>query len=460
MKRIAVWLAGVLLVIGGAPSDAQEWGLITREPGTFEGYTLFAPLLFEKTYLIDMEGKLVHQWESDLRPAGPVYLLEDGRLLRPEHLTDNPTFGNRNPGGGRVRIYEWDGTIVWDYKISDEKRLAHHDVTPMPNGNVLMLVWELRTKEEAITAGRDPARLTDGRLFPETIIEVKPAGPESGEIVWEWKLWDHLIQDFDAKKQNYGRVEEHPELLDLNFTLRDGADWNHSNGIDYNEELDQVVVSMRSMNEFYIIDHSTTTKEAAGHSGGKRGRGGDFLYRWGNPQVYRRGTEQDRKLFLQHHSHWAPKGTPGAGNLLVFNNGSGRPGGNSSSVEEMAPPLDADGTYKLGLGAAFKPDRPVWMYRAPHPADFYSSFISGLQRLPNGNTLICSGAQSRFFEVTSGGKIVWEYRSAFGRPDAPVKAGGMLEPGQKPGNLRGVGVFRATRYAPDYQGLAEHLHLP
>lgn len=85
-----------------------------------------------------------------------------------------------------------------------------------------------------------------------------------------------------------------------------------------------------------------------------------------------------------------------------------------------------------------------------------SYFISGAQRLSNGNTLICSGANSRLFEVTPTGKIVWEYRTGIARPDAPVTAGGMRKPGDPEPDaaaMRGVGVFRATRYPPDYPGL-------
>ena len=104
---------------------------------------------------------------------------------------------------------------------------------------------------------------------------------------------DHLIQDFDASKANYGEVAEHPELIDLNFRLsettnyRDPSDWIHSNGIDYNPELDQIVLSPSNFSEVWIIDHSTTRTEAAGSNGGNSGKGGDLLYRWGNPRAYR-----------------------------------------------------------------------------------------------------------------------------------------------------------------------------
>ena len=104
-------------------------------------------------------------------------------------------------------------------------------------------------------------------------------------------------------------------------------DWNHTNSVAYNAALDQIMLSVHSFHEIWVIDHSTTTAEAAGSTGGKRGKGGDLLYRWGNPVVYHAGKVSDQQLFGQHHAHWIPPGRPGAGNLLVFNNGSRRPGG-------------------------------------------------------------------------------------------------------------------------------------
>ena len=438
--------------------DKPEWGLIANKPAAFQGYTLFAPLNHKSTYLINMEGEIVHQWDHEEQVSNSVYLLEDGRLLRPMHVRDNEVFGAPPFGGGRLQIIGWDGKVEWDYRLSDGNRYQHHDVVPLPNGNVLALAWELKSRDEALAAGRRPDLLDGDKLFPESVLEIRPTGPTTGEIVWQWSLWDHLVQDFDPQKANYGVVADHPELLDINFINGKGSDWNHSNGIDYNPELDQIIINMRSMNEFYVIDHSTTAEQARGHAGGKQGKGGDFLYRWGNPQGYYRGRERDRMLYFQHNAHWIRPGLSGAGDILVFSNGDGRPGGNSSSVDQLRPPVTAEGGYRLEAGKAYGPKELVWSYAADPKASFYSSFISGSQRLPNGNTLNCSGAQSRLFEVTPEGEIVWEYRSAFARPDAPVSMGGSLAEGQpKPAPnapaMRGVGVFRATRYAPAYPGL-------
>ena len=330
----------------------------------------------------------------------------------------------------------------------------------MPNGNLLLLSRQDKTAEEAIAAGANPDFIdTDGLRTPH-IVEVKPTGPASCEIVWEWSAWDHLIQDFDSSKANHGVVAEHPELIDLNFRLSevlsyDPSDWIHSNGIDYNPELDQIVLSPRHFSEVWIIDHSTTTAEAAGHRGGKSGKGGDLLYRWGNPRAWRAGTPDDQQLFWPHNPQWIAPGLPGAGNILIFNNGAEfadfRRG--YSSVDEIAPPVDG-ANYRLNPDSAYAPAEPVWVYTAATPSDFFSAYISGAQRLPNGNTLICDGVHGTLFEVTPAGKTVWKYinPSTSQRPliqgeSVPFKQreSGTVVPANQ--------VYRAYRYASDYPGL-------
>ena len=158
------------------------------------------------------------------------------------------------------------------------------------------------------------------------------------------------------------------------------------------------------MGEIWILDHSTTT--ARGSSGGRYGHGGDLLYRWGNPVTYGRGEENDKQLFALHHVLWIPEGMEGAGNLTVFNNGGER---GWSSVMEISPPGNGDGTYPLADGEPWGPEEAAWIYEADERESFNAPFISGAVRLENGNTLICSEPQGRFFEVTTEGEIVWEY---------------------------------------------------
>jgi len=261
---------------------------------------------------------------------------------------------------------------------------------------------------------------------------VEPKGFSGGNIVWEWHVFDHLIQDYDPTKDNYGIVEDHPELIDINFgNVR--SDWNHCNSIDYNKEFDQILLSVRDFNEIWIIDHSTTTEEARGHTGGNSGKGGDILYRWGNPQAYKGGNASDQKYFQQHGASWIEEGCPGEGNILVFNNCVG---GESlySSVDEIVTPVDNSGNYEYVPGEAYEPNEPIWSYTAENPTDLYSMLLSNAQRLPNGNTLICSAQQGLLLEVTQEKNIVWEYKNTL-----PVSTMNT--------------VARVHRYPLDYPGI-------
>jgi len=212
------------------------------------------------------------------------------------------------------------------------------------------------------------------------------------------------------------------------------------NAVDYHPGLDQIVVNVRDMGEFWIIDHSTTTEEAATRSGGRSGRGGDLLYRWGNPQAYRAGTPEDQIFFGQHGTHWIPPGLPGEGNLLLFNNGGERPTGNWSSVDEVTPPVDAEGNYAYAPGAAYGPSELTWTYVADPPESMYSRIYSGAQRQPNGNTLICVGRYGVFLEVSGEGERVWQYNN-------PIDRHGPMIQGQGP---QDNALFMVERYGLDY----------
>ena len=369
-----------------------------------EGQILYSPMNDQTTFLIDNTGSVIHTWESSYSPGQAVYMIEDNFILRTIRKTYNAPGG----AGGGIQKMNWDGDVIWDFNYYNSEHLSHHDVEPLTNGNVLMIAWEYISRDEAIAAGRNPNFLQGNVLMPDHIIEVEPTGSSSGNIVWEWHVMDHLIQDYDPTKDNYGVVEDHPELVDFNFGTSN-KDWLHCNSIDYNEEFDQILISVHNMNEIWIIDHSTTTEEAAGHAGGNYGMGGDLLYRWGNPLVYRAGTTNDQKLFNQHDTNWIESGFPGEGNILIFNNGNGRPGVDYSSVDEIILPVDEFGYYYLEPGSSYGPDDAVWSYSADNPSSFFAFYISGAQRLKTGNTLICDGPEGRFFEVTPEKVTIWEY---------------------------------------------------
>jgi len=282
----------------------------------------------------------------------------------------------------------------------------------LPNGNVLLIAWETKTRTEAIAAGRNPTYAPSQGVWTDHLIEVQPTGPTSGTIVWEWHAWDHLIQDYDSSKPNYDSVVDHPELIDVNYAAAGQIDWMHTNSIDYNKDFDQILISVHNFNEIWVIDHSTTTVEAAGHTGGNSGKGGDLLYRWGNPAAYRRGNTNDKKLSFQHDATWIDEGCPGEGNILVFNNGVNRPGGlRYSSVDEITPPVNENGEYYLAQGSAYGPMTQTWIYTANPPTSFYAGHISGAWRLPSGNTLITDGETGKVFEVTPALTTVWQYNT-------------------------------------------------
>lgn len=430
-----------------SPNPGQTVGLFLNTPKAFAGYTLFAPKHNNVICLMNNQGQVVHQWKSDYEPGQSVYLKPNGNLL---HCCFTKNKGFTSGGeGGRVEEFDWDGKIVWEFEYSDDRHLSHHDIAPLPNGNILMLVVEKKSCDECLAAGFKPEMLRDRQLFPDSIIEVQPTYPKGGKIVWEWHVWDHLIQDSDRAKANFGEVAAHPELIDVACNGRPvPAFWNHMNSIAYNAKLDQIALSVRGCNEIWLLDHSTPTAEAAGHVGGKHGKGGDLIYRWGNPAAYKRGTATDRQLIQQHDAEWIPEGSPGAGHITIFNNGYER---GWSSIEEIVPPLDANGRYVLESGRAFGPEKPVWHYEAKNRADFFSSEISGAHRLPNGNTLICAGVVGNLFEVSPAGETVWQYVN-------PMVHGGILAQGELPGkDVRGHlwnAVFKVHRYASTYPGLA------
>lgn len=452
-----------------------------------EGYLLVTPLQSKNVFLVTKDGETVHQWETEWEPGNSVYLTDRGTLYRCMRIKEEVEFSGGGIGGG-IQEIDADGTVLWEYRMSDEQRHHHHDIELLPNGNLLLIAWEKRTKEEALAHGRDPELLRGEEFWPDALFEIRPFGTMDAEIVWEWHSWDHMIQDFDPELPGYGVVSEHPERIDINgdrdpelMTPEDmdaqmdqlaamgyaggdeddvplasadldagagsphhgdgpppgdaspagdgppdddgppsakelrrakfrDADWMHTNAIAYNAELDQIAISVRTFDEIWIIDHSTTTAEAASSNGGRQGKGGDLLYRWGNPAAYGMGTLEDRILVGQHDVQWIADGQLGAGGLMVFNNGRDRSEEEEwSSIEEWWPPRTKAGAYLREEGMAFGPSASTWVYTAPEKTDFFSSFISGVQRLPNGNTLICSGASGLLFEVQPTGEIVWEW---------------------------------------------------
>ncbi len=450
-------------VLAEVAAEVAPTGVIVTTEGLADGYVLFSPLTSGTTYLIDRAGAVVHTWETDRSPGASVYLLDDGSLLRPAREHELPRFTGGGQGG-RIQRFGWDGELVWEYELADERMLQHHDVEWMPNGNVLVIAWEGKSREQALYAGRRPDRIADGGIWPDVVLEIEPTLPAGGKIVWEWHTWDHRVQDTNRRFDHYGQPSENIGRIDINGDAEPEPysaeelqqlramgyvggnssddppdprpDWLHTNSIAYDAASDRILLSTPRFNEVWMIDHSTTSAEAAGSRGGRSGKGGDLLWRWGNPRTHGRGTVADQQLFGQHDARWTrgPADGGDAARVLIFDNGSKRPEGKFSRVLEVAP-----GT-----------DEPVWSYVAPEPGDFYSAFISGAHPMANGHVFVCAGATGRFFEVTRGGEIVWEYRNPY-VGDIRTTDGKMPQPGleQFP-----KAVFRATFIPADHPGLA------
>jgi hypothetical protein len=431
-----LFLAVLLLLVVFAPLAAQPrtMGLMYYDSTqSYRGYTLFAPLDYNVVYLIDNEGRLVHSWNAPSKPGLSVYLLADGSLLH---------------SGRDVNIRDWDNNELWAYNMHGDSWKRSHDLRQLPNGHIMSVVWRTRSVAEALAAGRNPALLDSTGLLSSCVYEVDTA---TNQIVWEWDAWDHLIQDFDSTKANYGVIRDHPELIDLNYGIgaeRTPGNFMHFNAVDYNPDLDQVVASARIYSEGWVIDHSTTTDEARGHSGGRYGRGGDLLYRWGNPEAYGHAGADYHRLMYQHDVSWIPDSLPGGGHMMAFSNGDAtRPW---SEVAEWSAPMESLGFYALGADSIYGPEEPAWTYR--DTIEFYSSHIGGAQRLPNGNTLICEGRWGTLFEVTPDSQVVWKYIS-------PVDSNGPMTQGEPLTEQRN-NVFRCYRYGPEYSGFAGRSLVP
>jgi hypothetical protein len=442
MEKKYNFLVLICFLISFSICSQNTVGTILNSTASYKAYTLFT--VKKETYLINNCGQVINQWSSDYNSGKSVYLLEDGNLLR---ASAGPNPGNiAIPGvGGRLELFDWEGNVLWQYVYSNLDASQHHDIYPMPNGNILILAASILTDVAAIQLGRNPSNLNSNQLYNEHILEIEPQGTNDVNIIWRWDFKDHLTQDFDTTKDNFAVISENTQLMDINFLgeSNGNANWMHINSVQYNEDLDQIILGSKTLSEFYIIDHSTTTAQAASHSGGIYGKGGDLLYRWGNPQAYKQGDENDQKLFGQHNPHWIPNGLLDEGKIILFNNGVHLTTPHSE-INIISPPTSAPGIYIKNNTTSFGPENPDYTYTSAINTDFYSPILSSAQRLQNDNILICEGTSGRFFEIDSNNEIVWEYIS-------PISSGTILTQGETPSSNN---VFRAKKYALNYAGFA------
>lgn len=446
------------------PTETRYWD----ESRAYNGYTLYGAR--RTSYLVDMEGRVVHTWPAGTNPR----LLDNGNLL--DASTDDPSHGD-----GFVEL-DWDGNTVWEYYESRDGYEPHHDFVRTFNTNLnayttLYIANKTVTYDQAIAAGCDPANGPYDGAQMDAIVEVDM----SSNIVWEWWFFDHAVQDIDPTKSNYvASISANPGRIDLNLPGRPvKRDWLHCNSLDYNAELDQIVVNS-VQGEFYVIDHGATfiTGDPAGSIALAAGPAGDFLYRFGDPARYEQGdppsfdedwtsvTAGHKQIGGAHDVQWIRPGLPGAGNLLIFNNGQYLYETTSQSyIFEINGYLNGMGTDTggyvnppdAGYDVVTTPNRDTqkekkngsrqitWQYYSKSNQGFFSHIGSGAQRLPNGNTLICAMTEGHIFEVTTDGELVWEYIG-------PVTPDGNLERLDDNWPMY-TSMFRAYRYTADHPAL-------
>ena len=457
MKNMKLDMKRLILI--GLFASSTSMGVSQNTVGTIEyqpelaldGYNMVVPLFGNNAMLVDMCGEVVHSWESadTLRCSTWSYLQENGDIvmtLRQANVANDVIW--TGGGGGIIERRTWDNDLVWSYTLNDSLYRLHHDIQVMENGNVLALVWELKDSLEYVAAGGDMS-LIDDVLWSEVIYELEPDGNGGADVVWEWHAWDHLVQDFDDTKPNFGVIADNPQKINLNSNTSQGqqplADWLHMNSIHFNPVFGQIMVSVPNLNEVWIIDYAG-------------GAEGSIIWRWGNPAAYDRGTAEDQKLFFQHDARWAYEGIglsdPNFGKVTLFNNrvpDPQAPAGYHSEACVLEPVFDFyENQYTMDVtSGTFLPLDFDDVYVAPNPADLASNITSNYQILPGGHSLIGEGNQGEAIELDENNNVVWRYKipltsTAINLPQ-PVAQGTVLSPMQ---NL----MFRMQRFAADFPG--------
>jgi Arylsulfotransferase (ASST) len=291
--------------------------------------------------LIDLAGEVVHTWQMPYAPGNYGYLTESGTYFyNGKTIENSKRFISDKPWkGGAVLEADWNGRVLWEVRHPDH----HHDGIRLRNGNVLLICLAVLPRDlvPKIQGGL-PGTEHNGDIHADYLVEITT----EGEIVWEWRTWEHL----DFGEDRITAVQDPREA------------WTHANGLAELSNGD-IVVSFRNISTVIIIDRKTEK----------------IIWKLGAPP-----------LSGQH----APTPLPN-GNLLIFDNGPHR--------------LDHSFPFSRVIEVDRSNMNIVWEYREKRESDFFSPRISNAQRLANGNTLICEGDFGRLFEVTASGELVWEY---------------------------------------------------
>lgn len=383
------YLVALLLLVSVTSMKGQQW----------DGYYLTAAKNATTATLYDNTWSSYHSWTGLTGATGySAYLMPGGYLWRAAKATTGLPSGA--PGGpvcGRITKHAYNGTLLWDYAVTGTDFVSHHDIRPLPNGNVLAIVYEKKTAAQLSAAG---CTTYSGTMWIDKIIEIQQTGLTTGTVVWEWHSFDHLMQNTDASKANYvSSLVNNPQLLNINYQAQ--SDWQHMNGVDYNPMLDQIAFSSHNHNEWYIIDHSTTTAQAASHAGGFAGKGGDILYRWGNPAAY--GASGTATLNVTHDAHWADEFSTVPGRLCGYNNKG--VSSSQSSADQIVTPINGY-NYTITAGSAYS---PASYSSRKTVSGMYSSNEGGTQQLPNGNEIVSSPITTMVREFNAAGTVVFSH---------------------------------------------------
>jgi len=430
MKRhflfIAIFFIISLIMPGNVYGQENTIGVTDISWDATDGYTIFSA--GKRTYIINNCGQVINKWESENNVSNSAYLLDNGNLLRTAAAGGLSYFF-----GGIIEEFNWEGELVWSYEINNDEFIQHHDIEPLPNGNILALCYNFKEPIDAWVAGAQDTL----EYWSTSIFEIQPLPNNQANIVWEWHLWDHLVQNIDSTRQNYSEIIQ-PELFDINEMIFPndstfvtvyvdiGPDWMHMNSIDYNEERDEILLSSRDHNEIFILDHSTSTEEASSHSGGTHDMGGDFIYRFGREQFYG-----------QHDAHWINRSDYHDDAIVVFNNGFRHDDMSRgySSVDYLIPKVGMNGKYVHDEVDTFE----VLLKLDGEDREF-SSVMGSAQILDDDRILICNSSGGWFLEFDIDRNLKWKYESPLTFDAANQQGNPNLSPL----------IFRAKRLSVDH----------
>jgi len=412
-----------------------------------DGYTVFSvpagdALPGQHATLIDMNGEIIHEWSITGTPA---MMLPGGSLLG-SSTSSREAKSEQRLGTIALVQESWDGQEEWYFSNWDDAGTGimmcrlHHDYQRENNP-----VGYYAPGQDFIEQGKTiilgnknkviPEIRGDNEIVDDVIYEVDWNGNLTG---FEWHAADHYDEfEFDdsAKEDIYKSGESGGAVRGRGG---DPRDWLHTNSMAllgenhwYDETGDErfkpenIIIGSRRASFIAIISRST----------------GHIVWRIGPDYSESTPEHNIGQIIGQHHVHMIPKGLPGEGNILVFDNGGrsgyGGPTGSPRYTREYSRVVEFN-PVTLEI---------VWQYGTESGEEqFYSSFISSAQRLPNGNTLITAGANGQIFEVTHNKDIVWEYVSqSIGTMGNTVYRAYRVPPEWVPGNPAGYAEW-ATLY--------------